>query len=357
MLIICEGEVTEPEYFALLRKISLEMKAWDAIEIRPKPKEDQTATNTPSTHKTPRPKRTFKNVVVIEDDDPILAEYDFKSQPISWVKEARDGLKDDTYDEVWAVFDFDGRTKTESAFKLAQEKINNKAVNIAFSSVAFEHWILLHFERNATSFRKSQCRNKKEIIQCGEGNDARDCRGAHCLIGYMRLKGYLAPVASTKKESSYSNLLNDLIQNRKTAYENVAWLRSISPVTTGQFPDNPYTNVDHLVQSMLLEEHTLNFVNFDQDIEWEGLVIKVNIEDKRIIFNLSNEGEIHRVLGVHDLHVEIVTDSARQDLITESPILKPNEAKEFSIDLPKNLASIVFYCKSKHFNALVIFKE
>lgn len=356
MLIVCEGKVSEPEYFDRLRTMSLEAAVWGAIEIRPKDTEDQSTINAPSSHKTPRVKRAFLTTSPIEDTDPVLTHYDIKSQPICWVKEARDGLIEDTYDEVWAVFDFDGRTKTESAFNLAQEKINHKAVNIAFSSVAFEHWILLHFERNATSFLKSQCRDKKDIIQCGLGTDSRDCQGAHCLIGYMRHKGYLAPSASTKKEFSYSKLLNDLIQNRKTAYENAAWLRSVFPFDTGCL-SNPYTNVDHLVQSMLCEEYNLSVGEFNQNIEWESLVININIEDKQIILKLLNESTIHRVLGIHDVDVEIVTKSARGRLAIDAAILEPNEAKEFSIVLPKDLVSVVFHSKSKHFQKLIIYQK
>lgn len=342
MLIICEGEVTEPEYFALLRKISLELKAWDAIEIRPKPREDQSATNTPSTHKTPRPKRTFKNVVVIEDDDPILAEYDFKSQPISWVKEARDGLKDETYDEVWAVFDFDGRTKTESAFKLAQEKINDKAVNIAFSSVAFEHWLLLHFERNATSFRKSQCRNKKKIIRCGEGTDARDCQGIHCLIGYMRNKGYLAPSASTKKGVGYSILLNDFIQNRKTAYENAIWLRYVvSHNLLKPYTINPSTNVDILVQRLLGEEQEITWGRFDQSIPWHEIEIRASISNKSLIINFNNRSKTSLLINGNDVAVLISTDTIHFNPHPQTVIIGSQEQKEITESIAESKEVVV----------------
>ncbi|TGL64682.1 RloB family protein [Leptospira sarikeiensis] len=65
------------------------------------------------------------------------------------VNDVRDlnGLPDD---EAWAVFDRDGYTKHPEAFDYAR-RMN---VAIAFSSIAFEMWILLHFADQAISFEK-----------------------------------------------------------------------------------------------------------------------------------------------------------------------------------------------------------
>jgi len=47
ILIICEGSVTEPEYFALLRKMALNKAIWEEVEIRPKPRSEENDHRTP----------------------------------------------------------------------------------------------------------------------------------------------------------------------------------------------------------------------------------------------------------------------------------------------------------------------
>ena len=73
-----------------------------------------------------------------------------KTDAVNLVKLAKQEIKN--YDEVWAVFDKDGYTKHEKAFDDAQKH----GIKLGFSSIAFEHWILLHYEQNRTAFPKSQ---------------------------------------------------------------------------------------------------------------------------------------------------------------------------------------------------------
>jgi hypothetical protein len=100
-------------------------------------------------------------------------------------------LEDGTYSEVWAVFDKDGHPNHEEAFNLASTDIAGKKVNIAFTSIAFEYWILLHFESNDTAFVKSMCRQGKEYYYCGLESHADDCIGAKCVCGRIVTTGYL----------------------------------------------------------------------------------------------------------------------------------------------------------------------
>lgn len=77
MLIICEGKVTEPEYFARLRSMAIDGGIWAAIEIRPKPKEDRDQPSSiRSPHKSLRPKRKFILVTIPNEVDPIEEKYD-----------------------------------------------------------------------------------------------------------------------------------------------------------------------------------------------------------------------------------------------------------------------------------------
>ena len=115
ILIVCEGESTEPHYFNNL--IPLAKVAWGEtyklyITISPKPSLDEDVEKVISKHKTPRKRRqirqTAKEVLIIEEA--------YKAVPVRYVREAQQGLEDETYEEVWAVFDRDYHPKHKEAF-------------------------------------------------------------------------------------------------------------------------------------------------------------------------------------------------------------------------------------------------
>ena len=115
-----------------------------------------------------------------------------KTDAVNLVKLAKQEIKN--YDEVWAVFDKDGYTKHEKAFDDAQKH----GIKLGFSSIAFEHWILLHYEQNRTAFPKSQN-----------------------VINYLREKKYFTGYSKKADISIYPRLKD----RTKTAIENAAWLR------------------------------------------------------------------------------------------------------------------------------------
>jgi hypothetical protein len=115
IFIACEGSNTEPLYFEKLKEIMEENDDYPyAVTIYPD--------------------KDF-------DENP-------KTDAIGLINVAIERKED--FDELWVVFDKDGYTKHKEAFELAKE---NK-INIAFSSISFETWVLLHFERNNKSFSK-----------------------------------------------------------------------------------------------------------------------------------------------------------------------------------------------------------
>lgn len=139
------------------------------------------------------------------------------------VKLAKQEIKN--YDEVWAVFDKDGYTKHEKAFDDAQKH----GIKLGFSSIAFEHWILLHYEQNRTAFPKSQN-----------------------VIDYLEQAGYFTGY-SKKADISIYPILQNLTQ---TAIENAAWLRmemanNLAACDNKIYELNPYTTVDELVMKLL----------------------------------------------------------------------------------------------------------
>jgi hypothetical protein len=113
ILIVTEGENTEPEYFCGFAKACHNPRV--TIEIAPK-------------HGVP------KTVVEIARDYKKEAE-----------KEAA-GEKDDNlaYDSVWGVFDIDNHPRVGEAKEMARD--NN--IQLAVSNPCIELWLLLHFQDN-----------------------------------------------------------------------------------------------------------------------------------------------------------------------------------------------------------------
>src|SRR3990172_166191 len=119
LLIVCEGEKTEPVYFSHWR-------------------------------------RRLMQVVTIR----IVGGKESGTNPKNIVEFAR-ALKHD-YDYVWCVFDRDEHEKIPAAFDQA---IAN-GFNVAFSNPCFELWFLIHFQdQTAHIERRSVCRKLSSHIR------------------------------------------------------------------------------------------------------------------------------------------------------------------------------------------------
>ena len=171
-----------------------------------------------------------------------------KTDALGLIREAQS--RGDEFDELWVVFDKNGYTKHAEAFALAEGKGQRRKVNIAFSSIAFEHWLLLHFEKCATAFVKSDCKDAKEhALFCGTNRHEQDCHGERCVAGYIRQKGFCTDYAKSSNYSFYFKYK----EKTEEALKNAAWLRfkTAQELTTngGKIYDvNPYTDVDTLVK-------------------------------------------------------------------------------------------------------------
>lgn len=156
----------------------------------------------------------------------VVVHHTSKNHPLGLIEEARKLLKKNDGDEAWAVFDKDGYTKHHDAFRLAQSE--RYPVNIAFSSIAFEHWVLLHFEQNAKAYKKS--RN---------------------VIIHIENQKYI----SHYSKGATFNLFRHLQEKSLTAIENAAWLRHRQQNALREkgkiFRINPYTTIDNLVKLLL----------------------------------------------------------------------------------------------------------
>jgi len=123
VLILCEGEKTEPTYFSHW-KISLRSRLIH-IEVDP----------TGAVPKTVVEKAIARKEQSVADA----------------VSRRDDNLK---YDEVWCVFDVDEHPNVPEALQQAQDN----GIGVALSNPCFELWLLLHFENQYAHIERASAR-------------------------------------------------------------------------------------------------------------------------------------------------------------------------------------------------------
>lgn len=249
--IACEGAVSEKNYFEAIRDEVQEL--WDVrVEVYPK--------NAQS-----------------------------RNDAMSLVELAR--RNSTKFREVWAVFDKDGDAPT-NALKEAKTERDGKIVNVGYSSIAFEHWVLLHFERNNNPFNKSDCKEKatEDHFYCGKPGSTHpeDCKGANCVANRVREKY----IENYNKKGAF-NLYDKIKHKKEQVMENAAWLRYIMNAdmdVARHCQLNPYTNLDALYRRLY---------NDDRKIQWGGLglessngdiVVTVNYSNPLVTINIVNKG-------------------------------------------------------------------
>lgn len=292
ILIICEGENTEPQFFNSIRDRIKDGKIdiGDVeLTLRPEPKieEDAEENGKENEHRAYKSKKRSTKKVKTE---PVPI---FGVPPLKWVEEGHRELKDGTFDEVWSVFDKDQHPKSKEAFELAEKEVNGKYVNIAHTSICFEYYLLLHFERIYYDFEKSEChaeckKTKKEIyFHCGSYTHPSDCDGYFCVNGFARKNNYWT---DSKSKVSVFNIIENYLF---WGFANAEWVRFISEKLDKNKPiylRNPYLTVDKLVRRLIGETNEWKFIDINQ-----AVTINSNIEfvvhDTQIltIRNVSNK--------------------------------------------------------------------
>lgn len=188
ILILCEGKETEPNYFKGLKRNVLNRNKMTALRI--------------VVHDTI--KNTGKELV-----------NEAKDLKKNAIKEAN------AYDDIWIVLDKDGYTKHPQTFDKA--KANN--INIAFSSISFEFWFLLHFKYTTQVFHK-----------------------AEKLISYLKtnyMKNY------SKADDNFSKLkdkTDEAVKNSELLRKNISFEFARGKKV---YQLNSYTDVDILVSKLL----------------------------------------------------------------------------------------------------------
>lgn len=358
LLIVCEGENSEPGYFGGLAARSKAEGVYSHIEIFPSPKTDDEADlkkanpnrKQKEKGKHKRKQKEFKpgripvNERPVDPADSVEAKYvNPKNQswptPVRYIKEARDRIKSGAYNEVWAVFDKDGHPKIAEAFELAAIPINNKTVNIAFSSISFEHWLLLHFERNNNPFTKSECKDStnNKPKGCGTGIHPEDCNGKSCVVGLLRTNEYLPNYS----KRGINNIFNLTENGLSDALINAAWLRYIQQ-TTADSPNlynlNPITTIDLLVKTMLGLNKEFHFLEYGSNIRLlETIELRAQRDDSTLNVNIRKLRD-ETFLG-SEFKVSFNKTGGKPLQISEPTTIGP-EFSQTVIDIPPNSESI-----------------
>ena len=280
--IVCEGTNTEPIYF---EKIAEQPDVFEkyAITVYPS-EEDQRKAST-------------------KEGESI------KTDAVNLVKRAKEEINN--YEEVWAVFDKDGYTKHEKAFCDAQKH----GIKLGFSSIAFEHWILLHYEQNRTAFPKSQN-----------------------VIDYLEQAGYFTGY-SKKADISIYPILQNLTQ---TAIENAAWLRremanNLAACDNKIYELNPYTTVDELVMK-LLDFNPVTYGYITQTLKISDFSITVNDVQRHCGITVSVCIVNHRNISysVNNLcdHFYLKDeDQNKFQLVIDNPIIiEPSSTQDIALE-------------------------
>lgn len=252
------------------------------IVIKPEPKIDLLETDEiPSIHKAKRVKREIRGEKkLVSKSAPF---------PLNLIIHGQEELFEGAFDEVWVVFDHDNHPARKEAFALAESFVNGKQVSIAFSSISFEYFLLLHFERIYKQFKTSECRDRtlgnKKIYNCGTSQHPNDCYGEDCIGGYARKKGYWT---NSKSLDSCFQLVENKLE---IGFINSAWVRFISDKNNKQLPiyeRNPYVTSDYLIKRLTgLDLNEYMWLDSDSPFVFDSLRICV-VESGIEIENIGN---------------------------------------------------------------------
>jgi hypothetical protein len=265
-----------------------------------------------------------------------------KTDPVNIVKEAIKSKPH--YDEIWVVFDKDRQRddKNEDAFTLASKS----KIRIAFSSISFEHWLILHFEKKSFAFQRSDCESrstKSNPIVC-------TCNDTICAKTYLKSTN-LYPTFTKGK-----SLLYDDIKDRNIiAIENAAWLRSLHTPNTAIHLLNPYSNVDVLLCE-LLNISTVQFINIADTFIFEGIAITIKKVAKTahtISISLHLHNKSQQAFPLNSNQAFTLFDEQRIEYyynIIESHVLQPQTSTDIELQFKVNhkLQNIFFKATSSH---------
>lgn len=297
LYIVSEGEKTEASFYTdLQQKLSEKnISRFQTVQVHklPKPK-DQTDKLPDSELRTEGGRQLHGAVPVLPIDN---------YQPLNWIKIAYEKLG--AYDEAWALFDNDHRNTQGQPFidraiaeyhKLITRTGSNLNLNIAYSSLSFEYYLLLHFEQLYHSFDKTECywveNNEHKYRNCcsqdvkyppKEGACDGHLENACCINGYARLRNYWD---KSKKDGVLSKMPNVYIGIIHACRIRWQAIQSQRGTTLGDM--NPYLNTYQFTLRMM----GLPLLEYDEDIvisnKTGNIILRLECNSVHI-FNQSNK--------------------------------------------------------------------
>lgn len=343
IVIVCEGTETEYDYFTGLKNYLGDSGKYYTIKIVPTKELEgiQGGSRQRRNRKLNGDRDTLRYYEQVEESRDLYEKY--HKQPTRYVRDAQLFLKDSVYTEAWAVFDNDDFPDLENAFRLASTDDN---LNIAYSSISFEEWLLHHFERNAKVFDRSDCKTDNKSMDC---NKDEGCRGEHCVAGRLRAQGYLPDYKKNNKDIKKKVREDFFIQTRnhlEQARINAAWLRHLQdgPI----YERNPYTDVDRLVSRLLGLDKEYVWVRLGEPFKYNGAMISVKkrngsifikSEDLCIIVKdkLTGTDLYGNVAAILLANLTLYSGEESLPLVVNSPYLRfDSSSKSIFVDLSDN---------------------
>jgi hypothetical protein len=330
ILIICEGKNTEPLFFNSIRNevIKKTFKLDATITIWPEPliEDDQ---NTDQSENNPHKKKRIKLEVrpasIGTEPEEIKG-----IPPEKWVRAGLQELETGAFKEVWTVFDHDNHPNRKEAFELAEQEVNGKKVQIAFSSRSFEYYLLLHFERIFKTFTETECKeilkeegkkDKKVTINCGTKQNPNDCNGEKCINGYARLKNYWT---ESKEKISFFPVVKEKLE---FGFENAAWVRFRSEQFENHLPiynRNPYTSADFLIKRLIGLDN-LKWIWISDNYNLNGVFVEIT---DSLTIRIENRRKISVIIHSDSL-VRTNVKSRETISIGRRTIIEPNKSELF----------------------------
>lgn len=343
LLIICEGTKSEPNYFHSLRNVIINNDVENIhIKVLPIPENELLKIKEDADNFILRKgakKRTLKESInpVIDLED-YAVEDKYKAQPTSYIRKAQLAFKDKGYDELWAVYDKDGHSHHSEAYELSENlEICTKLVNIGFSSIAFELWILSHFERPDKAFTKSQCKIEGKVIDCGsENEDPNNCKGSKCVVGRIVSQNFLE--YTRNKHFAYENF-SPFIHN---AFKNALLLREEYSSDSPFYEKNPYLTVDRLIfQLYYFQKSDHEWISTKSFTITNNIDVEISTTDGNCIVEVYNNSNTTFILEPETIKF----------IDTKYDLLRVNERKVLNVGESHTLAYNIDY-----FDYLVINK-
>lgn len=260
LFIVSEGEKTEASFYADFQQKLKEAGCahFSQVDFYKIPKPKDLTDNLPDTELRTEGGRQLRGAL------PALPADNY--QPLNWIKIACSRLG--AYDEAWTLFDNDHRNDTAKHFidkavseyhQLIATPYAHLRLNIAYSSLSFEYYLLLHFQYLYHTFTKTECywivKQNHDYRNCCS-RDPKDppkegaCDGildhGCCINGYARLHDYWSKSKTDGVLSRIHNIYTGIINTAR-----IRWQAIQSQRGTSLGCMNPYLNTYQLTLRMM----------------------------------------------------------------------------------------------------------